>query len=74
MKHALADFAGRICSRLQFLEARPKEFARGTIVAQDVCQKYLVQCFFDPFVDKQVLNVEQIPRMLSVQCATNFPA
>jgi hypothetical protein len=36
-------------------------------------EKCLVESFVDPFIGKQVLNVEQIPRMLSVQSGNQFP-
>jgi len=44
-----------------------------TVVAQNVCEKCLVESFVDPFIGKQVLNVEQIPRMLSIQGGNQFP-
>ncbi len=77
-EHVQRGFANRHSHKLSLkglpyvLQARLQEFVRWTIVAQNVCEKCLVEGFVDPFIGKQVLNVEQIPRMLSVQCSNQF--
>jgi hypothetical protein len=55
------------------LQSGLQEFVRWTIVAQDVCEKCLVESVADPFIRKQVLDIEQIPRMLSVKGSNQFP-
>ena len=41
-------------------------------MAQDVCEKCLVESVINPFISKQVLDIEQISRMLSVQSCNQF--
>ncbi len=40
------------------LQSGLQEFVHWTIVAQNVCEKCLVESFVDPFIGKQMLNIE----------------
>ena len=40
------------------LQSGLQEFVRWTIVAQNVCEKCSVESFIDPFIGKQMLNIE----------------
>ncbi len=55
------------------LQAGLQELVRRAIVAQDVCEKCLVGSVIYSCISKQVLDIEQISRMLSVQSCNQFP-
>jgi hypothetical protein len=58
---------------LYVLQAGLQDFVGQTIVAQDVGQECLEESLVDPFIRKQVLDVELVPRMLAVKSGNQFP-
>ncbi len=53
-------------------QARLQDFVCGTVVAEDVCEKGLEESLVYSFIRKQILNIEQAPRMLTIECYNQF--